>query len=304
MSTGAPSRGTSVPRSALSVTAYRHARGPGPFRRGSVNRRLGQGSRWLSALSLAASLTACHCNTIDVDSCYCGDGTCQLAEAACGGAMPACDSICQGHGGAESSSPEEGFCPTDGGIGFGSVDGGLQGPHAFAVVGSWMSADHPQAACGAVADVLKDGGIAAVGIELYSEIPSGDACANDGGNVSGLSIEIVLGTSQFIDANVERDGGPLTQALSPGVYILENEDVSDQNLCMISPLADAVMTEFLYSSSGQGMPLYNGVGTVNIDQFSNGTLSGSLDAWLVSVDGTPGVDGGPLTGNFSASVCP
>jgi hypothetical protein len=96
----------------------------------------------------------------------------------------------------------------------------------------------------------------------------------------------------------------LTQALSPAVYTLENESVSDQDLCTISLGADAVMTEFQFIPGQGAAPLYNGVGTVTITQFDGNTLVASLDAWLVAVDGGPGVDGGPLTGDFTASVCP
>ncbi len=95
----------------------------------------------------------------------------------------------------------------------------------------------------------------------------------------------------------------MTEVLTPGVYTLFNEDISDQNLCDGVRGYDAVLTEFELES-GSATPLFNGVGTVTIDQFSNGTLSGTLNVWLVSVDGTSDVDGGPLTGTFSASFCP
>ena len=188
-----------------------------------------------------------------------------------------------------------------------SVDGGLQGPHAFPIVGAWMSPHENTAACGLTSTVLADGGIAAVGIQLYSSVSNAAACAlnngQDAGTLTGLALNLGLGTPQFVAANLDKDAGPLTQVLTPGVYTLFNEDVSDQNLCAPVPGYDAVLTEFEFES-GSATPLFNGVGTVTIDQFSNGTLSGTLNVWLVSVDGTSDVDGGPLTGTFSASFCP
>jgi hypothetical protein len=166
-----------------------------------------------------------------------------------------------------------------------------------------MSPDYPEADCGMISDVLADGRIAALGLQLLSDVSTAAACAEDGGAFSGLALNIVLGTPQFVYANLRPDGGPLIQALSPGVYTLENEGVSDQDLCTISVGADAVMTEFEFTA-GVATPLYNGVGTVTITQFDGNTLVASLDAWLVAVDGGLGVDGGPLTGNFSASFCP
>ncbi len=187
-----------------------------------------------------------------------------------------------------------------------SVDGGLHGPHGFPIVGAWMSPQDPQAQCGLTSTVLADGGIAAVGIQLFSDVSSDVACAisngQDAGIETGLALNLVIGTPQFVAANLGEDAGPLT-ALTPGVYTLINEGISDQNLCARAPGYDAVLTEFEFAS-GSATPLFNGVGTVTIDQFNNETLSGSLDVWLVPVDGTSDVDGGPLTGNFSASLCP
>ncbi len=57
------------------------------------------------------------------------------------------------------------MCPIDGGM---SVDSGLlHGPHAFPIVGAWMSPHENTAARGLTSPVLADGGIAAVGIALF-----------------------------------------------------------------------------------------------------------------------------------------
>lgn len=264
----------------------------------------------LLAIAPVAALSSCcegHCQTIGLEACFCADGTCQSASTGtCAGPeLPSLDSLCQAHGGKLPDAGDIGLCPGDGGgSGFASVDGGLQGPHAFPVVGSWMAPSHPWADCGATSDVLADGGVAAVGLLLFSNEFTETACGGDAGAAAGLALEIALGTPQFVDASRELDAGPLTQVLSPGVYELENNGLSAQGLCTIGPPYDAVMTEFEVMPGGPAVPLYNGVGTVTILRVAGPTLYGSLNAWLVSTDGGSGVDGGALSGSFSASFCP
>jgi hypothetical protein len=245
----------------------------------------------------------CGCDLAWNVACFCGDGTCQEASGGCNQSIPSRDGLCQSHGGL---APDAGFidvCPYDAGL---SPDAGLQGPHAFPIVGARMSPNDPGAACGLTSTVLADGGIAAVGIQLFSSVSSAAACAvgnwQDAGIETGFALNLVLGTPQFVAANLGEDAGPLTQGLTPGVYTFLNEAVPDQNLCAPGPEYDAVLTVFDLSS-GSATPLFNGVGTVTIDEFSNGTLSGTLNAALVPTDGTL-VEYGPLTGNFSASLCP
>lgn len=260
---------------------------------------------WMLALA-AVGVQGCNagCDAVQILACLCGDGTCQAGVGGCGfnPSVLTCGELCQAHDGPVPDAGYMSQCPGDGGM---SVDGGLHGPHAFPIVGARMSP--PEAVCGLTSNVLADGGIAAVEIALYSSVSNAAACAvnsgQDAGIETGLALNLVLGTPQFVAANLDKDAGPLTQVLTPGVYTLFNEGVSDQNLCAPVPGYDAVLTEFEFVS-GNANPLFNGVGTVTIDQFSNGTLSGTLNAWLVSVDGTSDVDGGPLTGNFSASLCP
>jgi len=144
-----------------------------------------------------------------------------------------------------------------------------------------------------------------VGFDLFSSFTTQAACANTAAGGDGYILNIVLGTPQYVAANLSHDGGPpLTEPLRPGVYTLDNEYVSDQDLCMIDPGFDATLTEFRVWSDGGSTPLYNGVGTVTLDHVDARSLSGTLDARLESVDGIPGVDGGPLTGSFHVSVCP
>ncbi len=220
-------------------------------------------------IPLATACEECHCDSLGVIACFCADGTCQQDTQACDGpGFAGCDSVCRTHDGVDAGAAV--FCPGDGPGTLPPVDGGLQGPHAFPVFGWRMTPDFPEAVCGSASDVLADGGIAAVGLELFSNISTAAACS-DAGNPTGLALQIILGTPQFVAANLSADGGPPpTQVLTPGVYTLDNEDVSDQNLCMISPGSDAVMTEFLFITGGQSMPVFNGVGTVTIDQLVAG----------------------------------
>jgi hypothetical protein len=265
---------------------------------------------WILALA-AAGAQGCNsgCDAVQTLACICGDGTCQAGEGGCGFGTPtpSCEGLCSSHGGPGPDARYLGMCPSDGGVPDGgmSFDAGLRGPNAFPIVGAWMSPQ--EAACGTTSPVLADGGIAAVGIQLFSGVGNAAACAvnngQDAGIETGFALNLVLGTPQFVAANLDEDAGPLTQVLAPGVYTLINEEVSDQNLCARAPGYDAVLTEFEFMS-GNATPLFNGVGTVTIDQFCNGMLYGTLNVWLGSVDGTSDVDGGPLTGTFSASFCP
>jgi hypothetical protein len=198
---------------------------------------------------------------------------------------------------------------SDGGNDAGRSDGGtfqLTGPNGFEVQGWWFTPNYPAATCGTPSDVLADGGIAAFGLTLYSVNATSAVCANDFNDLSGMAVVVTLGTSQFIEANLGSDSGPpITAGLTPGTYNLDNEGIPDQDLCSISPGFSAVLTEFAFPTDGGGaVPLYNGVGSISLSAVSANSVSGSVDAWLVAVDGSPNVDGGPLTGNFQAAGCP
>ncbi len=264
---------------------------------------------------------SCGCSLVEEEGCLCEDASCQLGGSECGpngSALPSCTDLCVDHGGAIdggqlpncSSRP---LTPFDGGPsrsdgGLSRTDAGLYGPHGFEIMGWGMSPAISAATCGLVGDVLADGGLAAVGVSLFSSFTTEMACLNPNESVAahpGYALTIVLGTSEFVDANLSQDGGPQPQTpLAPGIYKVENEGISDEDLCSIDTGYSAVVTEFGFFSDGGVEALYNGAGTITLTAVSSTSLSGRLDVILGSVDRTTPVDGGSLSGDFQARLCP
>jgi hypothetical protein len=115
---------------------------------------------------------------------------------------------------------------------------------------------------------------------------------------AGYWLDIEVGTSQ-----VASDAPVLTQALTPGTYVVGNEKVNDPDLCMLPQGANAFVQ--LLTPTGYDAQETALSGTVTIDSIGPSGVTGSFSVLLGGPYGTTDAATPPsLSGTFNAPACP
>jgi hypothetical protein len=157
----------------------------------------------------------------------------------------------------------------------------------------------PESPCGSSA--VAGGGFAATQIVLLEK--SGDIsllCSKDGGTTSsgaGRILDLEIATPQYASMKT-----PVTDALTPGSYVVGDEHQNDPDLCML-PTGTTAFLQLLDVAGGS--PTSTSVScTVAITSISATAIAGSFN---VTMGGPYGqTDGGTpqLSGSFNATTCP
>ena len=173
--------------------------------------------------------------------------------------------------------------------------GALTGPLAFAVAWTRMNPGEPADECRA--DSVASGGFAATSIVLAQNDLSSAICG-DGGSVTGALVDLEIATAQYAAGTT-----PLTQALSPGTYVIGNEGVPDPDLCMLAANTTAILQLFdPFEASGASAIAVSG--SVTVTHVDATSIGGSF-AVMMQPPGSPDASAPqPLSGTFETSVCP
>jgi hypothetical protein len=157
----------------------------------------------------------------------------------------------------------------------------------------------PTSSCGS--SNVSGGGFAAAQIVLLQDgNEAALVCSPDGGPPGGNPgsvLDLEIATSQYAAMTT-----PLTQALTPGSYVVGDEHQNDPDLCMLPTGATAFLQLVgLGASSPQSVSVS---GTVTITSVDASAIAGSFN---VTMGGPYGqIDGGTpqLSGSFNATACP
>jgi hypothetical protein len=204
------------------------------------------------------------------------------------------------------ASPEAG---AEGGITSPDGDAGaanaLAGKLAFPVAFSVMYPNEAASQCHA--NVLPDGSLDATSVLLTSLDVSALLCSN--ATSSSLTAAITV-----IDIEIAALGygsNPVNAvALAPGVFPIGNENVPDDDLCMLDVKPGAlvdVRTE--QPEAGAAVTVAQGLsGIVTLTSVSPTSIAGSFTATMIDLDPVSGASipnsESPLAGTFDTTLCP
>jgi hypothetical protein len=187
----------------------------------------------------------------------------------------------------------------------------LSGTYSFPVAGSVLDAQGIAEACGNE-PTLPDGGVLAFeialsgadGATLCSAITSSSNAA-----ASQPAVVIQVATSAFIAQSAPADGGA-PAPLTTGTYKIGFENVTDDDLCMLSGTGGQALVDVLQlgmTDAGGAFPKATAVsGTVTVTAIASSHVAGSFDVELAPVSDSGSIDTQhptALSGTFDATAC-
>ncbi len=186
-----------------------------------------------------------------------------------------------------------------GGTGSGSSGSGgnaLSGPQAFTVASAVFSTGEPSLKCGYLA---RPSGLPTAASVILSPLDlTPTICSNvpyQGGPIAIVDVQITT-----------PDAGGLS-VLVPGTYPIGNENVADDDLCMLPPGTGAILDVRDVSDGGVANVWSAISGTVTLDAVGAASLAGSFDVVLGQVDQAGNTISttvtSPLAGTFAAPAC-
>jgi hypothetical protein len=187
----------------------------------------------------------------------------------------------------------------------------LTGTYSFPVVGSTLDAEDIAEACG-TETTLPGGGVLAFGIVL-SSADSPTLCSAIASNSSAAAgqpaVVIQVASNAYIAQSAPADGGA-PAPLTTGTYKIGFENVTDDDLCMLSGTGGQALVDVLQlgmPDAGGATPKATAVsGTVTVTAIASSHVVGSFDVQLAPVSASGSIDTQHPTafsGTFDSTAC-
>lgn len=175
--------------------------------------------------------------------------------------------------------------------------GTLEGSQAFDVALTALNLGTPKVECG-FSDTTADGGIAAAAIQIFAKDESAFTCGNGGPPSLGGYVEIAIATPEYAGGKFSN----LTQSIAPGNYTI-GEPSAVQPYCSFASNATAFVQVGTFDGSVTDYAWQSTSGTVTVTSATSTTIAGTFTTALTDTGGA-NIDGGTLSGSFTASTCP